>query len=388
MRRAAIGDGVSTRRAGRRSAGPSLTCMLVAAWMLGCNAMQSPAAPAASPTATCHAMAYAGATGGERIQNAINDTSCSTVEVDAGGPDAGGTWSIVKPVVLRSNVILEGVGAPQPTLVAAARFSGTGLLSLVGVSTVTVRNLTLANNSISPNGIWIQGSRTIAISRGAISGGLFHAVHLNTIASTDVRISEMVMSDNVNIGVRTDTPDPSTFHARIVVRNNTMTGSKYGAALANCGNSPATACEISDNTITNAAESGLDLNRSHHATVSGNSVLAPCGVGITIDDVLNAQIARNKVSGCDSYGIALANGALPENQPWTLSGNQVTNNTVEDNGGYGLVSYRTRANAADRNEANVWADNRISGNAGGGCDTNAEQNTFTGNGPQACKPQR
>jgi parallel beta-helix repeat protein len=192
------------------------------------------------------------------------------------------------------------------------------------------------------------------------------------------------------VDVRTDTTDPATYHSRVVVLNNTISGTLYESALQNCGSWQAIACEIRDNTIASAADltgSGVDLNDSHFAIVSGNH-LSSCGNGLTVDDTRNASISTNTIQGCLGDGILLPNGARPENKPWILSGNQIVDNVVSNNGKFGLASYRIATDPNNRNEFNVWRNNRVSGNAAGGCSTNADQNTFSGNGPQACSPQR
>jgi parallel beta-helix repeat protein len=216
---------------------------------------------------------------------------------------------------------------------------------------------------------------------------MFHGIHINGAPSTDIRVSDVTFSNNGGVDVRTDTSDPSQYHGRVLVTNNVMSGSSYGVALSNCGDAPASACEVRDNTVSHVAVSGVDLNRSRYTAVSGNRV-SDCLNGLGVDDSQFATISNNTVQACRGDGIQMANGAVPANRPWSVSNNQVFNNTLLNNAGFGLASYGTKSDAGDRNESNTWTNNQISGNAKGGCDTNAAGNTFVGNAPQGCAPQR
>jgi hypothetical protein len=262
----------------------------------------------------------------------------------------------------------------------------TGLMRIDSQSHITIRHLNLQNGKKAPNGIRITGSSDIAITQSVVAGAIYNGIHITETPSSDITISDTTFQDNGNVDVRTDTADPFAYHSRVLVTNNFMTATHYGPALANCGNSAATACQIRGNTITHVASSGTDLNRSHYAIVSGNSI-SVCLNGVTVDDSRNAMISENVVQGCTGDGIQTANGAVPANRPWSVSGNRVTNNTVTSNDGFGLASYGSLSDPNDRNEGNVWNNNHISGNRLGGCNTNV-QNVFTANGPQTCAPQR
>src|SRR5688500_8209362 len=58
------------------------------------------------PMPNCLALNYPGATGGERIQRAIDDVACQTVVVSPNGPDANGVWLVTQSIRLRSNLTL------------------------------------------------------------------------------------------------------------------------------------------------------------------------------------------------------------------------------------------------------------------------------------------
>jgi hypothetical protein len=356
--------------------------------LAGCR--RAPPAPSEVPfSGICRALEYPGGNGGDRIQNAIDDLACRTVSIDSSGPDSG-RWLVTRTIDLRSNLVLESPGPSPAVLVAADGAWGAGLLSVDAQSNITIRRLDLRNGKLAPNGIWISGSRNLTIEQGAISGALYTGVGLTEHPSSDVSVSGMTFDDNGIVDVRTDTNTASAYHARVIVANNTMSATRFGAALANCGESPATACAIRDNVMRSARRldsSAADLNRSHYGTVAGNRI-ADGGLGITIDDTRSATISQNSVQSCLGDGILIANGAVPTNRPWVLTGNTVTENTVLNNAGFGLATYITPGDSADRNDLNVWNNNRIDGNAAGGCNTNALQNTFAANGPQECWPQQ
>lgn len=382
--------------------GTSLLCTLaVAAWLTGCGGESpteptppppvAPPSPPPGPPGVCRALGYPGANGGERIQNAIDDMACGTIVIDSAGPDGSGAWFVSRAINLRSNIVLEGSAASAITLTAVqgAWAGGMGLLDITGQSGITIRQVGIQGRKRAHQGIRIVASHDITITQVAVSGAAVFGIAILDTPSSDIRIGQTSFHDNGVADVRTDTINPATYHSRVLALRNTMSGTLYGSALQNCGNSQATACELRDNTIGSAANltgSGVDLNDSHHAIVSGNRI-APCGNGMTVDDTRNASISQNTIQGCLGYGILLANGARSANRPWILSGNQIVDNTVSNNRNFGLASYRIATDPDNRNEFNVWRNNRISGNAAGGCSTNANQNTFTGNGPQACPPQ-
>jgi parallel beta-helix repeat protein len=340
---------------------------------------------APSSDGVCLASMYPGGTGGERIQNAVDDAACRTVSIDQQGPDAG-AWSVSRPIVLRSDLVLEGSGSAQPVLTAIDSAGGAGLLVIDRGSMISIRHVTLRSNKRAPNGIWIRGSRDITITQSIVSGATFNGIAITETPSSGITISETTVEDSGKVAVRTDTHDLSAYHSRVLVTNNVISNAPYGAALANCGNSAAGACEIRDNQIVRISLSAIDLNRSHAAIVSGNQVSGGKNC-ITVDDTQESLISGNTVSGCSGYGIVLANGAEAGNRPWSVSGNKVTNNTVLSNGRYGLAAYGSETDPSDRCESNTFANNRIEGNAAGGCNTSVRSNTFTGNGPQECRPQ-
>jgi parallel beta-helix repeat protein len=369
--------------------GHSLLCTLaLAASLAGCgaNGPTEPNPPGRS--GFCVALSYPGANGGERIQNAIHDTACATIFVDSTGPDRSGLWLVSRTIHLRSNVVLEGGGAAATTLTPSQ--SIVDLLNIEDQSEITIQRIDIQSRKRAQHGIRIVAGRDVTITQVAVSGASVFGIAALDTPSSNIRITQTSFQDNGVVDVRTDTANPAAHHSRVLILNNTMSGTLYGSALQNCGSSQATACEIRDNTIASVADlagSGVDLNDSHYAIVSGNRI-SPCGNGLTVDDTRNASISQNTIQGCLRFGIVLANGARPSNRPWILSGNRVEDNTVSNNVNFGLASYRITTDPDNRNELNVWRNNRISGNTAGGCSTNADQNTFTGNGPQTCSPQR
>jgi parallel beta-helix repeat protein len=362
--------------------------LVIAACVTACGANGPTEPNPPRPSAFCLALSYPGANGGERIQNAINDTACATIFVDSTGPDGSGLWLVSRTIHLRSNVVLEGSVAAATTLTPS--HSLVDLLNIEGQSGITIQQIDLQTFKRAQHGIRIAASHDVTITQVAVSGASVFGIAILDTPSSDIRISQTSFQDNAVVDVRTDTTNPVAHHSRVLILNNTMSGTLYGSALQNCGTSQATACEIRDNTIASVADlagSGVDLNDSHYAIVSGNRI-SPCGNGLTVDDTRNASISQNTIQGCLRFGIVLANGARPSNRPWILSGNRVEDNTVSNNVNFGLASYRITTDPDNRNELNVWRNNRISGNTAGGCSTNADQNTFTGNGPQTCSPQR
>jgi parallel beta-helix repeat protein len=186
-----------------------------------------------------------------------------------------------------------------------------------------------------------------------------------------------------------------------VVVSNAMFGTTYAVALANCGRDDATRCSVLRNVMRPKAVypgTGVDLNRSHAALVSGNDIVGAgdmcstspdrcdCGRGITVDDTQRSTIVGNRVEGCSEEGILLANGAVAAHRPWLVSANTVINNTVRNNGFVGLAAYHDPRNPDDRNLGNVFSNNHVAGNGRGGCGSNAPDQTFVDNGPQPCVP--
>lgn len=134
--------------------------LVVAAWLPGCGG--SPTGPSPPPvSSSCRALIYPGANGGERIQNAINDSTCATIAIDDVGPDAGSVWRVPRALSLRSSIVLEGVGASTPVLVGG---TADPILRIDGQSDIAIRRLSF-QGSLS-NGIRINGSRRITIALG------------------------------------------------------------------------------------------------------------------------------------------------------------------------------------------------------------------------------
>jgi hypothetical protein len=360
----------------------------------------SPSPPPSNPAnPSCQALNYPGATGGARIQNAINDQSCSTVYIHPDGPDAGGVWLVSQPLMLRSNQTITTAEEPrQPTLRSAASIR---ILMADRVTDVTLRRLTLDGARTAVAGVLITGSARVEFTLGRIVRMTVFGIVARDTPSSQIRITRSVFEDNGMIDVRTQTLERNTFHANVVVEDNTMSGTTYGLAFANCGGSAAAACQARNNQMKPKRSdpgTGLDLNRSHAAIVSGNRVIglgdtcAPgvtcrCGRGFTVDDTQNAMITGNTIEGCTNEGILLGNGAVPENRPWYVSGNTIADNIVRNNSGAGMASFHNPADPFDNNIYNVFRNNRLEGNAVGGCATNTTGNTFFGNGPQACLAQ-
>jgi hypothetical protein len=251
-------------------------------------------------------------------------------------------------------------------------------------------------------GLLVVASARVEFTQGRITRMTqFGIVVRDLPPSSAIRINRSAFEDNGFIDVRTQTTDRNAFHSHVTVEDNTMHGTTYGVAFANCGGSSGTACVARNNQMKPKRSdpgTGLDLNRSHHAIVTGNRVLglgdtcAPgvtcrCGYGFTIDDTQNATITGNTVEGCTKDGILLGNGAVAENRPWYVSGNTVADNTIRGNSGLGLAAFRNPTDAMDNNMFNVFRNNRIDGNASGGCATNGVSNSFFGNGPQPCLAQ-
>jgi hypothetical protein len=356
--------------------------------------------PSSGPSGRCQASGYAGATGGQRIQRAIDDPACETVWVASAGPDAGGAWLVRQPVRLRSNVALAGEAAAPPRI-RAQNPAQTMVAVTDGRSNVAIRDLALEGAKLAATGILIAGSSGVRIERVSVSGMTALGVMIRDTPSSAITISESRFEDNGLIDVRTEIAGGAAWHSGVIVRSNSMRGSTYAVALANCGRDEATRCSVIGNLMKPKAEfpgTGVDLNRSHAALVSSNDILgagdrcsaAPvaceCIRGITVDDTQWSTIIANVIDGCEGEGIVLANGGVPDNRPWLVASNSVVNNTVRNSGLVGLASYRDPANPDDRNHSNVFRDNRLVGNARGGCGSNAPGQTFAGNGPQVCGP--
>jgi len=227
----------------------------------------------------------------------VNDPTCNTVSIDTVGPDESGSWFVTRDIVLRSNLVIESGAAAPARLTAIGGSWQSGFMRIDGQTNVTIRRLDIQNNNIVPNGIRITGSRDITVTRGTIAGALYHGVHVVSTPSFNVTISEMTLEHNGLIDVRSDTANHSTSHSRVLVTNNSLTTSGYGVALADCGDSSGSACEVRGNVIASVSWSGVDLNRSHYAIVAGNDI-SGCRNGITVDDARNGALTQNTVRGC------------------------------------------------------------------------------------------
>lgn|GEM_PF-5975647 len=363
--------------------------------------------PVPASAAPCYAALYPGKTGGARIQNAIHDVGCSTIYVDPVGPD-GGNWNMETPITLtRSNVAVRSLDENRlPTLVATGTaWPGfAGMIIVDGQSEILFHRINLQGQKHSYNGFWVRNASRVTIEAGVTAGNIYHGIHANQ-ACSHIEIAWNLFTDNGRIDVRTDTPDGS-YHTNIDVHNNSMYGTLYGVALANCGGgSTLLRCTVVQNTIqpkkgTQPTDgSGIDLNRAPYALVAGNTITGAAGYfclsgiecqpgrGITVDDTQNPLITNNGVEGAMQYGIVLANGAVASNRPWWLSGATVSGNTVRNNGDVGLLDARDPSDSKDHNTGNLFKDNIISGNGRSGCYSNAQKTTFSGNGPQVCPPQ-
>jgi hypothetical protein len=342
------------------------------------------------PQRPCLAADYGGATGGAKIQNAINDPRCGTVEIAAVGPDAGGIWSVATDIYLKSYLIVRGDSTGvKPTLQAIAPGPTAGVFRNRNgerLTSVVLRGLLIDGaTTLAENAAWISGGcQTFTAVALTIQNMQYHGLHFNGLPCTDVLVTGCAFVSDGLLGVRTDTTVNTEFHARVVVMTNTFTGADYGVGLANCGSSANTGCAIVRNTINAPVISGIDLNLSHYALVSQNSI-TPVYRGITIDDSTYDTISLNSVVGGSNIGITIAGGAVAANSPWHENNIVVTLNTITSNG-TGL--YAGGAVGTDINDSNTWSFNVLTSNGTACAKTAAGVTnlTVTGNTGQACTP--
>ena len=355
-----------------------------------------------SVPAACKAINQSGATGGAKIQAAIDDPACGTVEIAATGPDAGGYWNLTTDLLLRSNLIIRGDDTGvKPTLKAVTPGPTAGMFrsrSGVSLSNVVIRGLAFDGNSAlgsseAPNALWIAGGCDhLTFVQNTTLDLRFHGVHLNTLPCSDVLIAESTFTNSTLIGVRVDTVAAASYHARVIVRNNTFTGTQnYGVALDQCGTSTLTACEVRQNIVAGPTLSGVDFNRVHYGVIYGNTVTAAAKRGITIDDATHNTITYNSVtaavSGTD-YGMVFANGASPVSyQPWYVTFNTASYNQITGFATYGICNCND-ADSGSINDSNTFTFNVFASN-GAACHdspTYATNSTWTDNSGQACSP--
>lgn len=329
--------------------------------------------------ADCLAAGYPGLYGGDKIQAAINDPQCTTVIVSTPGPDPNGHWLLATPILGKSNMILRGNSpSPRPVLFPTGPQSNhLRLLILDGLTSVTVQWLNWQANYEANTIIVVRnGSSNIRITSNVFVRADFFAVLGNgPLATSGVTVEWNLFDGNGDIDVRTH-PIGDLSHSWWIVRNNNHVNGYYAVALANA---------IDSSVLTNTAvlraeavaqhDSGIDLNHGQRITVRGNQISGGCNSGITADDVINSMIESNIVTGCVFGGVVLANGAVPEYQPWLLSGNVIRKNTLTKNG-WALWASGT----PPTNTNNQWTDNILVDNAYG-CFSDASGNVFTGNGP-------
>src|SRR5262249_50877624 len=141
-----------------------IICALVLLVGLLCSAPASAAA--------CYANTYHGKTGGLRIQNAVNDTNCSTIYVNPNGPDRG-NWNLEKPITLsRSNVIVRSTSESLlPVLLATGNdwVNYNGMIIIDGQFDILLHRLNLQGGKKSYSGVWLRHSRRITIDSGVIA---------------------------------------------------------------------------------------------------------------------------------------------------------------------------------------------------------------------------
>lgn len=343
-------------------------------------------------SAVCQASAYTGATGRDKIEAALNDTHCRVIELATTGPDAAGVWAVNTQIrIPRSEVTIQGpIGAP-PTLLASGSFSGAGMFvskNSESHNEIVIRNLIMDGGNVALNGVWWNAGGTgFTVTQTTIKNMVLHGVHINTLPMSDVTVSGNTITDTGLIGVRTDTAVNTAYHARVSVTKNTISGSDYGVALANCGTSTLTACAVTDNAISSVDLSGIDFNLVHYATMARNVLTALALRCITLDDATHDTITLNTCTGPPELGIVLANGALVANKPWHITDNTVSNNTVTGGGSTAVYLGASSDLVNDVNDNNAITNNTLSGNSVGcGKGANVMHATFSGNGPDSCSP--
>lgn len=230
-----------------------------------------------------------------------------------------------------------------------------------GFNNVVNADISMLNNTITNNGTGSQsslGSSVVIISTGTIencaialqdntfSGNTSNALYLHTsgaFTTLDITASTNVMSHNGGSGLVLATP---TNTLTLVATNNTITNSNdNGIAVISSGSTSTGNITINNNTITNItnASNGIAINQDF-ATLNlsilnneingceGTGVIsyAPTGIGS-----LSLNVSDNTISNCQNLSSNAASG-LDMEQYTTLAAS-VTNNTLSNNAGVGVV---------------------------------------------------
>jgi len=199
----------------------------------------------------------------------------------------------------------------------------TGYLAVTNSSGVTVRGITLTNNS---DGLFLYN-----VSDTTVEGATFreNGVGIEAAGGTDVTIKNATVSDNRRQGIVESAGEVGV--SGLAVSNSTITGNGESGVYSLGPDLRAIGNEITDN------GEGI-ATAGDNATILGNDVSSNAGDGINVEGS-NVTVRANSVAGNDGMGVFLDYTGTP-GSPRTGPGNVVRNNTVTDSGESGVVVQR------------------------------------------------
>jgi parallel beta-helix repeat protein len=269
------------------------------------------------------------------IQNAINTAS------NAGGGTvtlASGQYTITAPIVLKSNVTLQGAGKDVTVLKrnAASNLGANGVLTTStsgGLQNVIVKNMTIDGNtsidpatnpapdSITNYGTLIQGpdnsNDKILFDNFKIKNA---TTGLHIKGATNVTIRNGDFNNNGgcylywhNMYLRRV--------SKVLVKNNVLSGSSSG--------------------------NGLNISYSSHVTIDSNKVYNNYFRGIRAADSSYIDTINNNV-----YSNRTGDGIVYNSESTGVTQFRIHSNTVSDNGGYGIFVNSSSSNGEVKNNTN------------------------------------
>ena len=286
---------------------------------------------------------------------------------------------------------------------ASTIYNGQGIdvrLSDSGVpatATATLESMLLLNNQIGSDtnaalgnagaGISVHADNATTVAQGLIDGniiannggdGLFFD-RRNTATVDSIIISNNLIEANAQTGIEINARNANNDVNDYVISSNEITNSGADGVLLNVEADAQLNVDLFDNRIANNAGFGIHTTESINAQADtryvdgewhGNEIVNNGLVGIQLDSVVD-----DLSIGVPGNGNIISNnagGGIVVNGPGT---GQITDNTINNNGGTGIDLNITSSSV---NQLNVWAIsfNAITGNAGDGIEILNNQARF------------
>jgi len=284
------------------------------------------------------------------IQAAINAAAKSgggTVQIPSG------TWYLAKPLSLKSNLVLQGVGSAELAPTVNNQSTSDLLLDGNGLNNVTVQSITFdgggqdfpngsavihvgGSTGVMFNGIKVQNSRgpAMSLTGGMNNSGINNSSFVNignhwkTTKKTTDRVQGVLFWDASNVPQTHDEKNFATnnyfedigLDALQFTQQDNFTASNNRFNLWGAGEWAAiTAPDY---------PAGIYTTQSTNATISNNVILNAPGAGIDAPGIQGSTISGNVISGSGSAGIGLYLGvdSITQASNLVVTQNFLTNN--------------------------------------------------------------